>query len=104
MQHITVEELKQKMDSGEAKHVIDVREPHEYADFNIGAQLIPLGKIQAMQIDELEDLREEPIILHCRSGVRSVNAGLVLEQIGFTNVTNVTGGILAWIEKFGDKK
>jgi rhodanese-related sulfurtransferase len=101
MQHITVEELKQKMDNGEAKHVIDVREPHEYAEFNIGAQLIPLGKIQSMQIEELEDLREEPIILHCRSGVRSVTAGLVLEQMGFTNVTNVTGGVLAWIEKFG---
>ncbi|MEI9911689.1 MAG: hypothetical protein WDO71_19770 [Bacteroidota bacterium] len=41
MKNITVEELKSRMDAGEKLHVIDVREPHEYAEFNIGAQLIP---------------------------------------------------------------
>lgn len=101
MKNISVEELKEKMDSGNKVHLIDVREPHEYAEHNIGAQLIPLGKIQSMQIEEIENLKEEEIILHCRSGTRSVTAALFLEMQGFKNVINVTGGVQAWVEKFG---
>ena len=59
MQNISVEELKARLDAGEKINLIDVREPHEYAEFNLGAQLIPLGKIQTMQIDEIEDLKDE---------------------------------------------
>lgn len=101
MNHITVQELKARMDAGEKLNLIDCREPQEYAEFNIGAQLIPLGKIQSMQIDELEDLRNEEVIIHCRSGQRSMMACMFLEQMGFTNTCNVTGGILAWKENFG---
>lgn len=101
MKNISVEELKEKMDSGNKVHLIDVREPHEYAEYNIGAQLIPLGKIQSMQIEEIENLKEEEIILHCRSGIRSVTAALFLEMQGFKNVINVTGGVQAWVAKFG---
>ena len=103
MQNITVEELKSRMDAGEKLHIIDVREPHEYAEFNIGAQLIPLGRIQSMQIDEIEDLKNEEVIIHCRSGVRSVTACLFLETLGFTNTVNVLGGALDWQAKFGNK-
>ncbi len=101
MKNISVEELKEKMDSGNKVHLIDVREQHEYVEFNIGAQLIPLGKIQSMQIEEIENLKEEEIILHCRSGIRSVTAALFLEMQGFKNVINVTGGVQAWVAKFG---
>ena len=59
MQNITVEELKARIDAGEKINLIDVREPDEYATFNINGQLIPLGQIQTMQIDELEDKKEE---------------------------------------------
>ena len=45
MQQITVEELKARIDAGEKLNIIDVREPHEYAEFNIGAALLPLGKV-----------------------------------------------------------
>ena len=45
MRTITVEKLKEKMDAGEPIHLLDVREPNEYAEFNIGAQLFPLGRI-----------------------------------------------------------
>ncbi|MEI9808138.1 MAG: rhodanese-like domain-containing protein [Bacteroidota bacterium] len=103
MHNITVEELKSRMDAGEKIHLIDVREPHEYAEYNIGGQLVPLGKIQTMQIDELEDLKNEEVIIHCRSGKRSVTACLFLETLGFTNTVNVVGGVLDWQEKF-DKK
>ncbi len=103
MQQITVEELKARIDAGEKLNIIDVREPHEYAEFNIGAALIPLGKIQTMQIDEIEDLKEEEVILHCRSGQRSMVACLFLETLGFKNTKNLAGGMLAWQEKFSQK-
>jgi rhodanese-related sulfurtransferase len=104
MQQITVEELKARMDAGEKINLIDVREPHEYAEFNIGGQLIPLGKIQTMQTEELDDLKDEEIIVHCRSGQRSMMACMFLETLGFKNTKNLAGGILAWQEKFGGEK
>lgn len=101
MQNITIEELKTRIDAGEKLNIIDVREPHENAEFNIGGQLVPLGKVQAMQIDEIEDLKEEEIILYCRSGNRSSQACLFLDMLGFKNTKNLAGGMLAWQEKFG---
>jgi rhodanese-related sulfurtransferase len=102
MQHITAEELKARIDAGEKLNLIDVREPHEYAEFNIGGILLPLGKIQTMQIGEIEDLKEEEVILHCRSGQRSMVGCMFLETLGFTNTKNLAGGILAWKEKVGE--
>ena len=96
MKTITVEQLKARMDAGEKLNLIDVREPNEYQEFNIGAKLIPLGKIQSMQADELDGLENEEIILHCRSGKRSAMAIMQLEQLGYTNLYNLQGGILAW--------
>jgi rhodanese-related sulfurtransferase len=100
MQNISVEELKKRMDAGEKLNIIDVREPQECAEFNIGAKLIPLGKIQTMQIDEIEDLKEEEVIVHCRSGVRSMTACMFLDTLGFKNTKNLVGGMLAWQEKY----
>ena len=51
MENITVEELKARMDAGEKLNIIDVREPEEFAAFNIGAKLIPLGRFQMMDVD-----------------------------------------------------
>ena len=103
MQNITVQELKRRMDSGEKINLLDVREPAEYAEFNIGGKLIPLGKIQAMQIDEIKNLKEEEVILHCRSGKRSMVACLFLETLGFINTKNMEGGLITWQEKFSDQ-
>lgn len=100
MQTITPEELKQRMDAGEKLHIVDVREPHEHLAFNIGGTLIPLGKIQTMQVDELEALKNEELIVYCRSGNRSGQACLILDTMGFTNTKNLVGGMLAWEEKF----
>ena len=104
MQNITAEEVKARLDAGEKLNLVDVREPHEYAEFNLGGQLIPLGKIQTMQIDEIEDLKDEEVIIHCRSGQRSMVACLFLDTLGFKNTKNLAGGILAWQEKFGATK
>jgi len=101
MENITVEELKARMDAGEKINLIDCREPDEYAEFNIGGRLVPLGKITSMQADELDDLKEEEVIIHCRSGKRSVTACLFLEAVGFKNTVNVVGGVLDWQAKFG---
>lgn len=101
MKNITVEELKARLDSGEKINLIDVREPHEYEEANLGGRLYPLGKIQTMQVEELEDLKDEEVIVHCRSGKRSAMACQVLDMLGFKDTYNVEGGILAWQEKFG---
>ncbi len=102
MQNISIEELKSRIDAGEKLNIIDVREPHENAEFNIGGQLIPLGQVQGLQIEAIEDLKEEEIIVYCRSGNRSGQACLFLDALGFKNTKNVIGGMLAWQEKFGN--
>lgn len=101
MQTITVEELKNKLDAGESLHLVDVREPHENAEFNIGGILLPLGKVQTMQVDEIDELKDETVYVYCRSGNRSGQACLILETMGYKNVVNVSGGMLAWLEKNG---
>jgi len=104
MKHISVEELKQKMDRGEKINLIDCREAHEYEEANLGGLLLPLGKIQTMQVDEIENLKDEEVIIYCRSGRRSMMACMMLDQMEFTNTFNVTGGILEWQDKFGPTK
>ena len=94
---ITVEELKERLDKGEDLHFYDVREEHEYEEDNLGAKLIPLGELPD-HLDELEPLKDEEIIIHCRSGARSGKAARFLDSQGFNNVRNVLGGILAYRE------
>ncbi len=97
---ITVQELHQKLASGEKFIFIDVREPYEYEEFNLGAQLYPLGGIIGT-IMELEDHKNDEIIMHCRSGARSGQAQAMMMGSGFSNVRNVTGGVLAWQDAYG---
>jgi rhodanese-related sulfurtransferase len=94
---ITVEELKERLDNGEDLNFYDVREEHEYEEDNLGAVLIPLGELPD-HLAELEPLKNEEIIIHCRSGARSGKAAKFLETQGFSNVRNVLGGILAYRE------
>lgn len=95
---ISVEALKQKLDAKEDIFVLDVREPHEYQIVNIGAPLIPLGSIES-RIGELAAQKDREIVVHCKSGARSQKAAVALKAAGFTNVSNLTGGITAWAEK-----
>lgn len=100
MTSIAPEEVKGRLDIGEQLHIIDVREPYENSEFNIGGLLVPLGNIQAMQLESIEDLKHHEVIVYCRSGNRSGQACAILEMAGFTDVKNLTGGMLAWREKF----
>ena len=93
---ITVQQLKAKLEAGEKFVFVDVREPHEYEEFNIGATLIPLGTVPS-SLDTFGP-KDGEIVLHCRSGARSGRAQQFLESQGFTDVYNVTGGVLAWRE------
>ncbi|SFS20809.1 adenylyltransferase and sulfurtransferase [Granulicella pectinivorans] len=95
---ITVETLKAKLDAREDIFVLDVREPHEYPIANLGAPLIPVGDIEK-RIAELAPQKNAEVIVHCRSGARSQKAAIALKNAGFTNVSNLTGGILAWADK-----
>jgi rhodanese-related sulfurtransferase len=96
MQLITVSELKERLDKGEKLNLVDVREPAENHEFNIGGELIPLGRIQNMEVDQLELLKNQEIICYCRSGNRSGQACQILDMMGFTNTKNLQGGMLAW--------
>lgn len=100
MTTISIEELQDRLNAGEKLNILDVREPHENSEFNIGGLLLPLGQIQSMQLDEIENWKEEEVIVYCRSGNRSGQACLILAAAGFTNVKNLTGGMLHWREKF----
>lgn len=101
MQPISVEELKARVDASESIHLLDVREPFEHENFNIGGVLLPLGKIQSLQTDEIDEWKGQEVICYCRSGNRSGQACLILESAGFTNVKNLSGGMNAWQDRFG---
>ena len=100
MTTITAEELKARLDAGEQLNIVDVREPHEHAEFNIGGLLLPLGRVQLLQIDDLEDMKDGELIVYCRSGNRSGQACMMLDMAGFRNTKNLVGGMLRWREVF----
>lgn len=99
---ITTEELKGKLDNKEEFVFIDVREQHEFNVFNLGAQLIPLSTLPGA-LNNLEPYKEKEIIIHCRSGVRSANAKNYLKQMGYKNVRNLLGGVLRWVDLYGNE-
>lgn len=93
MKEITVQELKQKLDNSEDFQLIDVREPFEYEICNLEGELIPMGII----LNETEKIsKDKTVIIHCKSGGRSGAIVNELEKIGFTNLYNLKGGILAY--------
>lgn len=92
---MTVQQLKTSLDGHAPMVLIDVRQPEEFAhDGHIkGARLLPLPAL-ATRLDELP--KDAPIVCICRSGNRSQVACELLQRQGFTNVTNVVGGMQAW--------
>ena len=93
MKEISVQELKEKMDNNEDFQLIDVREEFEYEVSNLGGVLIPLGGI-LIEADKIA--KDKPVVVQCRSGKRSAAAIMQLEQLGYNNLYNLQGGILAW--------
>jgi rhodanese-related sulfurtransferase len=94
LKQISVKELAERLQAETPPILIDVREPDEYAYAHIdGAAHKPLGDIFSWA-DELDKGKE--YVLLCHSGSRSMQATMLLQQMGFTNVSNVIGGIDAW--------
>ncbi|TDQ72172.1 rhodanese-like domain-containing protein [Sphingobacterium yanglingense] len=96
MKEVTVQELKSMIDQNEEFQLIDVRETFEYEVSNLNGINIPLGGIL---IESDKVAKDIPVIIQCRSGKRSAQAVMLLEQQGFTNLANLKGGILAWKEE-----
>lgn len=98
IKEITVQELKEKMDNKEEFQLIDVRETFEYETSNLNGENIPLGGV-LIEADRIS--QDIPVIVQCRSGKRSAAAIMQLESaLGYTNLYNLKGGILAWQEAF----
>ena len=96
MVDITTAELHQRQQAGETPTIIDVRETWEYEEARIpGAQNIPLNSLPE-KLNEIDELKDQEIIVHCRSGSRSASAKAYLTQQGFTNVRNLLGGFQAY--------
>lgn len=94
---ISVRELHALRQQGDKHFLLDVREPDEHAIARIeGSVLIPLGEVAARAAELPRDL---PLYVHCKLGGRSAKAVAALEELGFTNAVNVTGGITAWSDE-----
>jgi rhodanese-related sulfurtransferase len=99
MNSITAIALKEKIDNAQDFQLIDVREPYEHEEFNIGGQLIPLNEI-AQQAEKIAT--NKPVILYCRKGIRSqIAIQRLQEKFPFTNLINLIGGTEAWRKQFG---
>jgi len=76
--------------------VLDVREPDEFKSGHLrGAKLIPLGSL-AGKLSEIEKFKDKTVLVYCRSGNRSATAANILCRAGFSDVSNLAGGIIAW--------
>ncbi|MCH2170776.1 molybdopterin-synthase adenylyltransferase MoeB [Myxococcota bacterium] len=89
-------ELRNRLDSGERLLLLDVRDADEYETARIeGSVRIPLAQLE-LELDQIAEWKEEPLVVHCHKGGRSASACRMLEAHGFRNVRNLAGGIDAW--------
>jgi adenylyltransferase/sulfurtransferase len=96
---ISVAELANKIDANDDFYLVDVREPSEFEIVRIpGSHLIPKqGFLDGTVLATLP--QDKPIILHCKSGVRSAECLAILKGAGFADATHVAGGVIAWAKQ-----
>lgn len=93
---ISARELQAMLGSSSPPRLLDVREPEEFEIASLpGALLLPLGQIPA-QYSQLEQWKNETIVVYCHHGIRSLHAIHFLKQAGFVDLLNLSGGIDAW--------
>ena len=99
MKTITAQELKKLIDDKADFQLIDVREESEFEEVNMNGLLIPMGEV----MDRAEEIsKTKQVVVHCRSGKRSASVISVLEsQLGYANLYNLEGGIMAYLDAFG---
>ncbi|WP_165219225.1 rhodanese-like domain-containing protein [Aquisphaera insulae] len=95
---ITPQQLQEKIESGEAIDLIDVRTKSEYKGLHAApAQVVPLDDLTPYAVDQVRTTpKDRPLFLICRSGVRSEKGCMKLLRAGYPNVVSVAGGTLAW--------
>ncbi len=96
---ISVSELEAKINAKDDFYLVDVREPSEFEIVRIpGSHLIPKqGFLDGTVLSSLP--QDKPIILHCKSGVRSAECLAILKGAGFSGATHVAGGVIAWAKQ-----
>jgi len=97
MEDIYPDQLKQRLKNQEKLNMVDVREEWENEENNIGGINIPLGSLPH-RLDELEHLKDQELIVFCRTGNRSGNAKKYLETQGYSKVRNLMEGIVGYME------
>jgi rhodanese-related sulfurtransferase len=98
MKSITAKELAELLESNNSFQLIDVREPDEHTEFNIGGELIPLGEI-VHQVAKIAT--DKPVIIYCHRGIRSqIAIQRLQEKFPFDNLINLIGGTAAWEKHF----
>ena len=103
MKSITATELAAFLKLPDAPRLLDVREPEEFEIAALpNARLVPLGQIPA-RVEQIADWKNEPVVVYCHHGIRSMHAINFLAQAGFTDLTNLSGGIDAWSREVNPK-
>lgn len=93
---ISPAQLAEKLRSENPPRLLDVREEEEHQFVSLpNSTLIPLGEIGS-RFDEIENWRDEEIVVYCHHGIRSLNAIAQLKHFGFTKLQNLAGGIDRW--------
>ena len=94
---VGVSELRRRLTADPRPFLLDVREPWEYLQGHVAeATLIPLGELER-RVNEVP--RDQPVLVICHSGQRSLAAAGFLLHLGYRDVANVDGGTGAWIER-----
>lgn len=94
---ISPQDVKRRLDAGEAMVLLDVREPSEYAICSIhGAQLLPMNTVPGRLPDIQELAQNHPLVIYCHHGVRSLNVAQWLQRQGIENCQSMEGGIERW--------
>ncbi len=93
MKEISVDELQELIENQADFQLVDVREIAEYEQANIAGLLIPL---HALPNNTNKIAKDKQVVVMCRSGKRSANGVAFLESQGYTNIYNLSGGILEW--------
>ena len=93
---ISPRELAEKLKSTAPPHLLDVRQPEEHAFVALpNSTLIPLGDLM-MRAEEIEDWKDEEVVVYCHHGIRSLHAISQLRAMGFSKLQNLAGGIDRW--------